>query len=409
MKQQSPTVTTTEFAADAVELLARTIRYSMRFDGGTTGTEHLLATLLDDNEKPGAALVPGMRNSAAVSGQIRGRDDRHWVHDDAFHGEPVAADAPGEADNRFEAGAAWREALWLAARKYARKLPDGAVWPARPSGALRESLVGAVRLTRAEGTYEVRERHLARALLNVGACRAVEAMAMRRVDPAAAASALDARAEAVRDGAEPWWSEAEAESGSVKLLRTSGLLGERGTWWMRGMMSLMSRSAGDGDPVLLVLSHEARRQAARHGRSAAEQEDLLLAIPALDRALTLAGATSSGTPRSIGSVAELLRSHGMDDALVTRAADSAGQSAGSVPEDDAAIAADADAALAADADRTLAKARLLCAERGAGPVGAEHLLAALLDDADGRAVRLLQDNGVDLTGVRDGLDLLLGA
>ncbi|WP_329063237.1 Clp protease N-terminal domain-containing protein [Streptomyces sp. NBC_01429] len=401
MEQQSSTVTTTEYAADAIELLARVIRYSARRSSATSGTEHLVHVLLDDSEKPGSVLVPGLNKSTSVSGRIMAMDDKHWVHDDAFHGEPVALDAPGEEDNRFEAEAAWREALWLAEGKYARKLPEGTVWPERPSGALGEVLVGAVRLARAEGTYEVHGRHLARAVLDVGDCRAVEAMTLCRVDLAASASALDAQAQAMRDGGKPWWSEVDTNTGSLMMLRQGGLLDERGKWWTRILMSMFSRG-GDGSPLLRILTQQAKSQATRHGRDAAEPRDLLMAVLSLDRLLTLAKPSSPAEAlRSVGSVADLLRAHGTDHVALVRAVVRDGQDADS-PEQD-------ETGLTAASNRLLARTRLFAAERGASSIGAEHLLSVLLSDADGGCARLLRDNGVDLDGVRAGLDRLLGA
>lgn len=130
-----------------------------------------------------------------------------------------------------------------------------------PTGALGETLLGALRLARAEGTPGAHQRHLARALLNTPESRALEVLVLHRVDLEAAATALDARAEAVHGGAKPRESEADAVLGSVKVLRGAGVLGEPGVWWTRRVLSWMSGSAGDGAPALLVLGNEARRQA----------------------------------------------------------------------------------------------------------------------------------------------------
>lgn len=160
----------------------------------------MLSTFLDDNEKPGEALVPGFRDSGSVGGAIRARSTSQWARDDSG----AAGERAGAPDDVIEVSAAWREALSVAASGTRELSKEGAPVP-HPTGALRETLLGALRLAREEGTPGAHQRHLARALLNTPESRALEvlALALHRVD-------LDAQAEAVSGGAKPWESEADA-------------------------------------------------------------------------------------------------------------------------------------------------------------------------------------------------------
>ncbi|MFC8830191.1 Clp protease N-terminal domain-containing protein [Streptomyces sp. NPDC057137] len=399
------TVTTTEFGPDAVELLARTVRQAFRRTGPAIGTEHLLSTLLDDGEQPGETLVPGgIRETGSLGGEIRARGQEHWARDDS--GPTAAADggeAPDDAhhpDDVIEADAAWREALWVAGRA-SKALREEGTEPPRPTGALRATLLGALRLAREEGSPDAHARHLARALLlETPDSRALEALAIHRVDVTAAATALDAQAEAVRGGAEPWPTEAAAVTGSVKVLRTAGLLGERGVWWSRRMLSWMARGSGDRSPVLLVLSNEARRQAVRYGRPATEPVDLLLAVQALDRALTVAALALPDELLAVNSAADELRSAGVRQVDLVRAA-----AAAAGPAADSAVPGDLKRTPATD--KLVAATRLLAAERKAETVGTVHVLAVLLDDPEGPASHLLRETGADLTALRTSLEATL--
>lgn len=397
------TLTTTEFASDAIELLARTMRQAYRRTGPAIGTEHLLATLLDDNEKPGDALVPGFRESGSVGGEIRARGTEHWARDDSGPAAPAeGSEAPDDVpDDVIEADAAWREALWVAGRSSKTLREEGTERP-RPTGALRETLLGALRLAREEGSPDAHERHLARALLQTPESRALEALALRRVDLTAAAEALDAQAEAVRAGAEPWPAEAAGVGGAVKLLRGSGVLGEGGVWWTRRMLSWMTRTSGDGAPVVLVLCNEARRQAVRYGRTEIEPVDLLLAVPTLDRGLSVAGLSLPEGLLAANSAADALRSAGVRQVDLVRAA------AASPPDPAAESAVPADPERTPATDKLVAAARLLAAERKDGTVGTAHVLAVLLADPEGPAAQLLREAGTDPSEVRAHAEASLG-
>lgn len=400
------TATTTEFAPDAIELLSHTVRQAVGRTSPAVGTEHLLSALLENTEEPGAALVPGGRESGAVRGQIHAREERNWARDDSAPTSPAdgsdAPDAPDShaTDDAIEVEAAWREALWTAARSARTLREEGATAP-EPSGALRHALTAALRLAREEGSPEAHERHLARALLETRESRALESLALRRVDLAAAATALDAQAEAVRAGAEPWPAEAAAVLGTVKVLRGAGLLGERGVWWTRGMLSWMARTAGDGSPILLVINNQAQRQSVRYGRTATEPVDLLLAVVALDRGLTVAGLSLPEELLEVNSGARTLRSAGIRQAdLVRAAAAAAGPSAGS--------AVPGDVKRSAETDKVVAAARLLAAERKDETVGSAHLLTVLLTDPDGPPARLLRECGADPVALRTRIEASLG-
>lgn len=380
-------VTTTEFASDAVELLSKTVRHAVG-RGPAVGTEHLLYALLDDTEEPGAALVPRGRDSGTVRGQIRGREEQNWARDDSgVSGESDASDDVHASDDAIEVAAAWRETLCEAARA-SKPLREEGAKPPRPTPALRHTLLGALRLAREEGAPDAHERHLARALLETPESRALEALALRRVDTTAAAGALDAQADAVRAGGAPWPAEAAGVRGSVKALRNAGLLGERGVWWMRGMMSWMGRSSGDGSPIVMLLSSEAQRQAVRYGRSETEPVDLLLGVMALDRGLTVAGLSLPGELLVVNSAAETLRSAGVREVDLVRAATAAADPA---PE----IIAPYSVRRSVETDKVMAAARLLAAERKDETVGTTHVLSSLLAAPESPAAQLLRATGSD--------------
>ncbi|MET4921699.1 Clp protease N-terminal domain-containing protein [Streptomyces sp. PSRA5] len=401
-------VTTTEFGSDAVKSLSRAVARAAGRESAAVGTEHLLHALLSDTEEPGAALVPSRPESITICGQIRARDVRDWARDDSGRTEPDSGMDGTDStrghdalDDAGEVDAVWREALWFASQSERSLRGRGARAP-EASGALRRTLLGALRLAREEGAQDVHERHLARALLETPGSRALEALSLRRVDVAAAASALDAQAEAVRAGAEPWPAEAEAVLGSVKLLRGAGLLGERGVWWTRGMMSWMARTAGDGSPLVLVISNQAQRQAVRYGRTETEPVDLLLAVMAVDRALTVAGVSLPEKLLVVNSAADTLRSAGIRQADLVRAATAAAE-----PPARYAVAGDVDRS--AETDKVVASARLLAAERKDETAGTAHVLIALLDDPEGPAAQLLRECGADPAALRTRLEASLGA
>lgn len=179
---------TTEFEPDVVDLLVETLRRAVRSELPDVGTDTLLGALVMGDTEAGAAIAPGMRRAGALSGVISGRAGRGWVSDDAVRSAPIAVGA--EADGE-EVDAAWREAWWrfgLGSRGSASG--SGRVLPGM-TGALRACLLLALGSARAEGTISVRCRHVARALLDLPDSRAREALLLRKLDPAAAATVLD--------------------------------------------------------------------------------------------------------------------------------------------------------------------------------------------------------------------------
>lgn len=147
--------------------------------------------------------------------------------------------------------------------------------------------------------------------------------------------------------------------------------------------------------MLLVLGNEARRQAVRYGRTEIRPVDLLLAVPALDRGMTVAGLSLPENLLAVNSAARTLRSAGVRQVDLVRAAT-------------AAAAADApaeptipiDMERSADTDKLLATIRLLAAERKDESVGTSHVLSVLLTDPDGPASQLLRETGADPADVR---------
>ncbi|MER5475232.1 Clp protease N-terminal domain-containing protein [Streptomyces sp. NPDC002685] len=390
---------TTEFEPDVMDLLVETLRRAVRRELPAVGTDTLLGALVMGDTDAGAAIAPGMRKAGALSGVISGRAGRGWVSDDEVHSAPVAAAA--DADG-VEIDAAWREARWrvgLGSRGSASK--SGPVLPGM-TGAMRACLLLALRSARAEGTTAVRCRHVARALLDLPDSRAREALLLQRLDPAAMATALDQL-----DASAPAQTEGP-ESRGVTLLRRAGTLGKSGNRLTRSLTSWTSGAAVNGSPVLFAVSVEAVRQAVRCGRAAAEPVDLLLGILALDRALSVAGHSLTGSLSDANAAPALLRRHGVRQVSLV-------SSASAIPS---AAARDGDGArLSAAADRTVAVTRLSAAEHGSPTVGTVHLLSALLDesatDADagagGAVGRLLAAGQVDVAALRAELSLRLGA
>ncbi|NEC88371.1 hypothetical protein [Streptomyces sp. SID12501] len=392
---------TTEFEPDVMDLLVETLRRAVRFELPTVGTDTLLGALVMGDTDAGAAIAPGMRKAGALSGVISGRAGGGWVSDDEARGVPVAAGA--EADGA-EADAAWCEARWRfglgsrgSASESGRELPG-------MTGAMRACLLLALRSARAEGTISVRCRHVARALLDLPGGRAQEALLLQRLDPAAAAAALDGiDASALAETEGP-------ESRGVTLLRRAGTLGRDGNRLTRALTSWTSGTSVNGSPVLFAVSVEAVRQAVRCGRAAAEPVDLLLGVLALDRALSVAGRALPGSLRTANAAAALMRRHGIrQDSLVSSAS---AIPSPAVPDGDG-VSDGNSVRLSAAAKRIMAVARLSAAEHGSPTVGTVHLLSALLDasatDADAgdgaTVVRLLAAGQVDVAALRAELSL----
>lgn len=389
---------TTEFEPDVVDLLVVTLRRAVRRELPAVGTDTLLGELVMGDTDAGAAIAPGMRKAGSLSGMISGRAGRGWVSDDEVHGAPVAAGA--EADG-VEVDAAWREARWrlgLGARgsaSHSRRVLPGM------TGAMRACLLLALRSARAEGTISVRCRHVARALLDLPDSRAQEALLLQRLDPAAAATALDAL-----DASAPAQAEGPQSRG-VTLLRRAGTLGTSGNRLTRALTSWTSGAAVNGSPVVFAVNVEAMRQAVRCGRAAAEPVDLLLGILALDRALLVAGSSLPGSLAQANAAAAVMRRHGVRQVSLVASASAISSSA--VPDggDGGGVR------LSVAADRAVALARLSAAGHGSPTVGTVHLLSALLDepatDTGGVVVRLLAANQVDVAALRAEPSLRLGA
>ncbi|MFE3143338.1 hypothetical protein [Streptomyces scopuliridis] len=405
------TSVTTEFESDVIELLVETLQRALKHESRTVGTEDLLATLVTGDSAAGEAIAPGMRHAGALGGMISGRAGRGWAsddHDDETSGEPA---------DEHEVAAAWRVAQWqtvLRARKTA-KAPKTAKtaetaetvaqgdqeWP-EPSGALRACLFLALGLARLEASPGVYARHVARALLDLPNSRAREAYALRRLDRAAAYAALDAldALDARDTPATP--ATDRPHSPAVTVLRRAGLLEDRSNWLARKLMAWTSQHPGDGTSVLFAVTVESKRQAVRCGRSAVEPVDLLLAVLALDRALSLAGRSLPDEVAAANEAAGLLRTHGvrLDTLALSALAADPSPVSDEVP-------------LSAAAERTFASARLVAAEHHASSAGTVHLLAALLDDEaddeEGSVSRRLRAHGVDPTALKADLAPRLSA
>ncbi|QQM46660.1 hypothetical protein JEQ17_12995 [Streptomyces liliifuscus] len=399
----------TEFELDVVELLVEALRDAVKFESPAVGTENLLSALVMGETDAGSAMAPGMRKAGSLSGLVAGRagsGGAAWANDDGYGSTPVDATDEDEA----EVTAAWREAQWRLGLKAgesrgSRKAKE----PANESGrslpgmtdATRMCLLLALGSARAEGTVAVRCRHVARALLNLPASRAREALVVERLDLAAAATALDAldaKASAETEG---------PESRGVLLLRRAGTLGKSGNRLSRAITSWTAGSSIYGSPVMFAVSVEAARQVARYGRGRTEPVDLLLGILALDRALAVAGRSLPEDLASVSTAAELLRRHGVRHESLARAATI-----------DAPVGGLDQTQLSDSAQQARAVAQLIAAEQGSPTVGTVHLLAALLEapaaDAEagdeGRTVgRLLAAERVDTAALRAELGPRSGA
>ncbi|MFE3824705.1 Clp protease N-terminal domain-containing protein [Streptomyces sp. NPDC059092] len=390
---------TTEFEADAVDLLVETAHEATTCESRTAGTEHLVHMLVMGDSPAGGAIAPGMRQAGGLGGIIQALtfpdSKRPWVHDDtATAPDPLPAHPGDEA----EADAVWREATWRAAHKKTRRgAPEADALPPEPSGALRACLLRALRLARQEGTPSVRCRHIARALLQLPDSRALEAMTLQRIDRAAASVALDTLdAGAATDPDFP-------EPPSVRGMRGAGVLGEGGGL-ARVLMSWMFRSGPDGDGMVTSVFLEAERQAVRRGHGVVEPVDLLLAVVALDRALTLTGRSFPEATAAVNEAAALLRTYGARPAALVRAA-----RAGVSDPVPGPFPASTDLPRSRAAERAQSVAQLMAAERGSATVGTVHLLAALLIDDEGETGRLLRAEGVDVTALKDRLTPSPGA
>ncbi|MGW4730967.1 hypothetical protein ACWEQC_17710 [Streptomyces shenzhenensis] len=392
---------TTEFEPDVMDLLVETLRRAVRREVPVVGTDTLLGELVMGDTDAGAAIAPGMRKAGSLSGLISGWAGRGWVSDDETDGTPAAAGSEEEADraaDEREVEAAWREACWrfgLAFRKSAAE--SGPELPAM-TRALRACLLLALGSARAEGMISVRCRHVARALLDLPDTRAREALLLQRLDTAAAATALDRLDVAETEG---------PESRGVSLLRRAGTLGKSGNRLTRALTSWTSQSTLNGSPVLFTVTVEAMRQAVRCGRVAVEPVDLLLGIPALDRALFVAGRSLPSHLADVNSAADLMRRHGVRQVSLVASA---------VAPEPAVVSGSTEVLPSAAADRIMAVARLSAARHGSPTVGTVHLLSALLDEsvtdtdagADG-VVRLPTADQVDVAALRAELNRRLGA
>ncbi|MFE4058991.1 Clp protease N-terminal domain-containing protein [Streptomyces sp. NPDC059096] len=384
---------TTEFEHDVVELLTETAREATACESRSAGTEHLVHMLVMGETKAGEAIAPGMRQAGGLGGTVMALtspdSSRPWVHGDTAAGpDPL----PGHPGDEEEADAVWREAVWRAARKKARRgAPEEGTFPPEPSEALRACLLRALRLARLEGTTSVRCRHVARAMLQLPDSRALEAMALQRIDRTAASVALDALdAGAAADPDFP-------EPPSVRGMRGTGVLGEGGGL-SRLLMSWMFRSGPEGDGLLSSVFLEAERQTVRRGHGVVEPVDLLLAVLALDRALAVTGRSFPETTAAVNEAAALLRTYGARHASLAEAARAcvADPLPGPLP-------AATEVPRSPAVERVRSVAQLTAGERGSDTVGTVHVLAALLADDEGEAALLLRAEGVDVAALKDRL------
>ncbi|MDX3383352.1 hypothetical protein PV682_18035 [Streptomyces niveiscabiei] len=360
----------TEFGTDVVEVLGRALKVAVRIEPAAVGTDTVLEALVGETDA-GEAIVPGMRKAGSLGGHIRAL---------AGSGRWVSEDDAEDVEER-EVDAVWREVCW----RYRLAKREPAELPGM-TGALRACLLRALESARTEGALAVRQRDVARSLLEVPGTRAREAMTLERVDTAAA---LERLAALTQDEA--------PEPAGIHVLRMGGAFGRRRNPVTRVLGSLVSGSGVNGSPVMGAVNAEAQRQAARHGRGVAGPADQLLGILALDRALHVTGLALPDDLKPVNSGADLLRRHGVRQDTLTASALTGEDEEPAAPEDAAVEMTPA-------AQRVTDVARLTAAEHGARTTGTVHMLAALLDD---ETVAGLLD--LDVAALRADLTPLLGA
>lgn len=382
---------TTEFATDVVKLLLEAVSSAVRQERGDVGTESALAALVAGDSAAGSAIAPGMRASGSLGASIGVRGTSVWVSDDQGDGAAGAPDDEREIDAvRREVGQEWAKKLHRQNRKKAEAERESAELPPF-TGALRACLRIALQAARREGALSVGVRHVAHALVELPGTRAREAMAVEKLDVAAAAAALGALR---GSDAEP-----ESEPGSVFVLRKSGTFGKSGNPLARKFTAwIFGGGAGFGSAVVSAVRAEALRGAVRRGASVQEPVDVLLGILALDRSLTVAGRELPEALTGANRGAELLRRHGARQDAVTRVLFSSTE----VTEGETVRGDGVD-----DRDRRLLHVTQLTASaQGSPTVGTTHLLAALLDEAGTDAEtaaeieRVLTASGVDVAALR---------
>ncbi|GAV43411.1 hypothetical protein [Streptomyces acidiscabies] len=367
----------TEFGTDVVELLGRALKVAVRIELTAVGTDTVLEAVVGETDA-GEAIVSGMRKAGSLGGHIRAlAGSGRWVSED---------DAEAVGDR--EVDAVWREVCW----RYRLAKREPAELPGM-TGALRACLLRALESARTEGAPAVRQRDVARSLVEVPGTRAREAMTLERVDTAAALERLAAVTE-----------DEAPESAGIHVLRMGGAFGRRRNPVMRVLGSLVSGSGVNGSPVMGAVNAEAQRQAARHGRGFTGPADQLLGILALDRALHVAGLALPDDLRAVNSAADLLRRHGVRQDTLTASALTLPPASGTTGKDEEPAPENGAVELTPAAQRITDVARLAAAEHGALTTGTVHMLAALLDD---ETVAGLLD--LDVVALRADLTPLLGA
>lgn len=388
-KPDRDTGATTEFERDVLKLVLETVRTVDKQEREDIGTESLLGALVSGDWTAGSAIAPGMRNAGTLGGSIGVRGTSVWVSDDAGNGITTSPDDERDID------AFWREVWQDEARrrrwKNRKKKEEEQLSLELPpmTGAFRACLHKALENAREEGSISVHVRHVARALVDLPDTRAREAMVVHRLGVSAAATALD----------ELRGSDEVPEPTSVLVLRKAGTFGKSGNPLTRKFTAwIFGGGAGFGSAVMGVVRSEEQRSAVRRGAPEVAPVDVLMALLALDRSLTVAQRVLPENLRAENRGAELLRRYGVrHDALARVLLPTTGIEGGVPPE----------VSGTADFERRLLHVtELTAASRGASTVGTTHLLAALLDetgtDADSVAEieRVLAECGADVAALR---------
>ncbi|MBU6530921.1 Clp protease N-terminal domain-containing protein [Streptomyces mayonensis] len=380
---------TTEFERDVYKLLLETVRTVAKQERADIGTESLLSALVSDDWAAGSAIAPGMRKAGSLGGSIGVRGTSVWVSGDTANG------ITGTPEDDRDIDALWRE-VWHDEVKRRRwknrkKTEEEQLSLELPpiTGALRACLHKALDIAREEGSISVHVRHVARALVDLPDTRAREAMVVEKLGVSAAATALD----------ELRGNDEVPEPTSVLLLRKTGTFGKSGNPLSRKFFAwIFGGGAGFGSAMIGAVRSEEQRSAVRRGAAESAPVDVLMAMLALDRSLTVAQRELPENLRAENRGAELLHRHGArQDTLARVLLPTTGLADGAPPE----VGSDNEFAR-----RLLHVTALTASAHGAPTVGTTHLLAALLDESgtDAESVaeieRVLTECGADVAALR---------
>jgi hypothetical protein len=191
----------------------------------------------------------------------------------------------------------------------------------------------------------------------------------------------------------------------VDLIAPFGAIEEKAPWpvrWIPRMVArLTARDRRWRGPVIPGLEAEILRQAVRSGHREVQTSAVLLAVMSLDDQLKTAGRRLRDPYIAHNNAGQVLRSAGVDPDRVRAVAEGLTEEGGHLPDAESAkrfwgTGKPGDPSWGRAAARVADRAASIAEQREHRDVGTSHLLAAMLDQADSSAVRLLLEAGVDL-------------